>query len=206
MLLAKVECAGRNEEHRNGLGVVVSADTIQNCFAKSGFGKTDGGAEEESLDLEEGWEELKQHGASGDFEEYVHIDDAVSTKTAPLTDHDRKLDNIIPVATCKHREEDENVVSELPGKKEATSALSVLENVLAAGDVDTVILLDPQVVDSTGQQLTAIKRGAKALECNPLNGQESQSLGQQHLLLGRVTGSSTPTTRLDWLLTLTSRR
>ncbi|KAJ8866997.1 hypothetical protein PR048_032859 [Dryococelus australis] len=32
----------------------VSADTIQNCSAKSGFGKTGGGAEEESLDLEEG--------------------------------------------------------------------------------------------------------------------------------------------------------
>ncbi|KAJ8893484.1 hypothetical protein PR048_006082 [Dryococelus australis] len=59
-----------------------------------------GSAEEEILDLEEGWEELKQHGASGDFVEYVHIDDAVSTKAAPLTDYDRELDNIIPVATC----------------------------------------------------------------------------------------------------------
>ncbi|KAJ8895134.1 hypothetical protein PR048_000459 [Dryococelus australis] len=49
----------------------VSADTIQNCFAKNGFVKT-GGAEDKSLDLEVGWEELKQHGASEDFEEYVH--------------------------------------------------------------------------------------------------------------------------------------
>ncbi|KAJ8893916.1 hypothetical protein PR048_006517, partial [Dryococelus australis] len=66
----------------------VSADTIQNCFAKSGFGQTCGGGEEESLDLGEGWEELKQHGASGDTEEYAHIDVAVP-KAAPLTDHDR---------------------------------------------------------------------------------------------------------------------
>ncbi|KAJ8867761.1 hypothetical protein PR048_031564 [Dryococelus australis] len=130
----------------------VSADTIQNCFAKSGFGKTGGGAEEER-----------------DFEEYVHIDDAVSTKAVQLTDHDREFDNIIPVVTCKHREEEEEdkeeeIVHELPRKKEANSALNALENVLAASDVDTVILSSfDKLCSATGvhENVIASTRGDK---------------------------------------------